>query len=173
MKHVLCIIQHVSKPIGIVFLSLTWLGLSTFIKFYEMAFWWWALVCCNGPAGFCCQGHHTTTQGHPDVDMTPARDPKQGFLKNPGLEAKCAKTIVFFSAKVARPTVSSRRERPDPHRLRYILSKTSRRHRPQSPHSLHSASRGSSGVAKEGAMVPGWTRPRTRSLVFDSIYRKR
>ena len=44
------------------------------------------------------------------------------------LEEKCAKTYVFFfSEKVARPTISRRRERPDPHRLPRLRIKVGRR----------------------------------------------
>ena len=44
-----------------------------------------------------------------------------------GLEGKCAKTIVFFLLKVARATISRRRERPDPHQVRSLRTKVGKR----------------------------------------------
>ena len=54
------------------------------------------------------------TQRHPGGTQ---EAPRASGRLEAALEAKCAKTMLFFAAKVARPTVSSRRERPDPHRL--------------------------------------------------------
>ena len=64
------------------------------------------------------------TQRHPSGTQETPRAPRR---PEAALEAKCAKTIMFFSAKVARPSVSRKRQRPDPHRLRYILSKVDSR----------------------------------------------
>ena len=48
------------------------------------------------------------------------------------LEAKCVKTYVFFLIKVARATISRRRERGDPHEVRSLRTKVIQRRSPRS-----------------------------------------
>ena len=46
-----------------------------------------------------------------------------------GSEGNCAKTICVFLSKVARPTVSRARERPDPYQVRSLCTKVGERPR--------------------------------------------
>ncbi len=82
-------------------------------------------------------GTQEAPRRHPEAPRRHPEAPRRhlgGTQKHPGgtqeargiLEAKCVKTCVFFSAKVARATISCERGEGDPHRLRCLCTKVGR-----------------------------------------------